>query len=58
MTDTRIEHEADVDERDEALQWLARRVRWERFLTSLHESSPSGDDSEDSDDVEQPARAA
>jgi hypothetical protein len=39
MTDTTaIEHAAGADERAEALDWLARRVRWDALLDSLRET--------------------
>jgi len=56
MTDTRIDHEIDADTRTEALQWLARRVRWERFLTSLHDDAPA--DLDDIEEISRPSRAA
>jgi hypothetical protein len=37
MTDTKRIHDASRDTRDEALYWLAERVRWERLLTALRE---------------------
>ncbi|HEX2382793.1 MAG TPA: hypothetical protein VHI95_09170 [Acidimicrobiales bacterium] len=48
MTDTTtIERATAANERDEALEWLARRVRWEHFLTSLRETSTAADDSDE-----------
>jgi len=37
MTDTKRIHDTSRDNREEALYWLAERVRWERLLAALHE---------------------
>jgi len=49
----------DDQNRDEALAWLAGRLRWERLLTELHQRTEATDEPRDVPaEVQAPARAA